>query len=182
MWLMECAPIDQVPVCGKLVNYYHVVLPESFNGFVEPSRNSMTRYCLNNVSEIRAVARMFHQPIINMAAPLIRNCNVPFSVLLGAIVICIIYNLKRNNIDDIVANSVINTSVNVLMEQVHHNSDMVKMSLACDYLGKVIIAWVSYVSDVELLLRTLLDLRTSDYPLLSTSAAKTLLQTGCAMI
>lgn len=253
------------------------MLPETFPGFVEPSRNSMARYCLNSVKEIRQASRMLLQGIVermtndmrqcllnkwkerfcintniqlftntNISAIssihpsavhtlhslqktqslnlrknhnssmqqrqmtptvmssnvnnsltlssytsghsppppsliLSRNGRVPLSVLLGAIVICIIHSLKHNIVEDVVASSVMNTLIQVLMETVHHNSDMVKMSLACDYLAKVIVSWFSYVYDVTHLLKILLDLRNCDYPLLKSSASKALLQSGVAI-
>ncbi|ETO17615.1 hypothetical protein RFI_19705, partial [Reticulomyxa filosa] len=46
-----------------------------------------------------------------------RHGRVPLSVLLGAVVICIIHGLQKNNIEDIVATSVINTLICVLKEQ-----------------------------------------------------------------
>merc|ERR1712048_711381 len=84
-------------------------------------------------------------------------------------------------VSDIVAISVINTLISVLMEKVHTNSDMIKISLSCDYLGKVIISWFKYVDDVEYLLKTLLDLRNCDHFLLKKSASSALLQCGVAV-
>jgi len=67
------------------------------------------------------------------------------------------------------------------MEKVHTNSDMIKISLSCDYLGKVIISSFKYVDDVEYLLKTLLDLRNCDHFLLKKSASSALLQCGVAV-
>lgn len=63
-WLLQCAPNHKLPVCSQLVTYHHVQLPEHLDGFVEPSRNSMARYCLNSVSEIRSSARMLLHGIV----------------------------------------------------------------------------------------------------------------------
>merc|ERR1712228_411788 len=211
MWLLQCAPTNKLPVCSRLATFYHVMLPESINGFVAPSRNSMARYCLNSVSEIRSASRMLLHGIVqrmtdNMRSSLIskwkkRFCSnnksnianmskIPLDLLLGAIVICIIHSLPKQKqkqkqqqciVSDIVAISVINTLISVLMEKVHTNSDMIKISLSCDYLGKVIIAWFKYVDDVEYLLKTLLDLRNCDHFLLKQSTSSALLQCGVAV-
>merc|ERR1719461_1340402 len=90
------------------------MLPEAVNGFVAPSRNSMARYCLNSVTEIRSASRMLLHGIVqrmtdNMRSSLIskwkkRFCGnnksnianmskIPLDVLLGAIVICIIHSI-----------------------------------------------------------------------------------------
>ena len=237
-WLLQCAPNHKLPACSQLVTYYHVQLPLSFRGFVEPSRNSMARYCLNSVSEIRQSSRMLLHGIVQrmtdpMRLSLIkkwkkrfcvgsqsvsaeepkqppqategddeqqqqqqqqtmsmssqqssmkgRNGRIPLSVLLGGIVICIIHSLLKNVVDDVVAESVINTLIAVLMERVNNNSDMIKISLSCDYLGKVIISWFRFVDDVEYLLKTLLDLRTCDHLILKKSASTALLQCGIAV-
>ena len=63
-WLLHSAPTNKLPACSKLITYYGSELPESFNGFVEPSRNSMARYCLNSVSEIRDSSRMLLHGIV----------------------------------------------------------------------------------------------------------------------
>merc|ERR1719361_2171056 len=94
------------------------MLPDAVNGFVAPSRNSMARYCLNSVSEIRSASRMLLHGIVqrmtdNMRSSLIskwkkRFCSnnksnianmskIPLDVLLGAIVICIIHSLMAQN-------------------------------------------------------------------------------------
>ena len=63
--LLQCTPMElPVALQLQLVTFYHASLPESFDGFVEPSRNSMARYCLNSVSEIRKAARMLLTSII----------------------------------------------------------------------------------------------------------------------
>ena len=58
---------------------------------------------------------------------------------------------------------------------------MIKISVACDYLGKVIVSWFRFVDDVEFLLKTLLDLRTCDLLILNKSASSALLQCGIAV-
>eukprot|EP01083_Nonionella_stella_P039885 108475_1 len=197
MWLLGCVGSGELPICSQLVTFYHCELAESLCGFVEPSRNSMARYCLNSVSEIRGASRMLLHGIVQRMSDqqrlsLIfkwksRFCNnkihssIPLSVLLGAIVICIIHSLRRQSIDDAVCQSVVSTLMKVLMEKVHTNSDMIKISLAADYLGKVIICWFKYVDDVEYLLSLLLDLRNCDHALLKKSASTCLLQCGVAV-
>ena len=58
---------------------------------------------------------------------------------------------------------------------------MIKISVSCDYLGKVIVSWFRFVDDVEFLLKTLLDLRTCDLVILNKSASSALLQCGIAV-
>ncbi|ETO25413.1 hypothetical protein RFI_11724 [Reticulomyxa filosa] len=58
---------------------------------------------------------------------------------------------------------------------------MVKQSLACDYLGKVISSWYAFIPDIDEVLGLLLDLKVSEFQLLSKSATKALFQAGSAI-
>ncbi|ETO25412.1 nucleolin [Reticulomyxa filosa] len=64
MWLMQCVPQDKLAVCSSLISYYHLELPDQLHGFVEPSRNTMARYCLNSITEVRSAGRMLLQGIV----------------------------------------------------------------------------------------------------------------------
>ena len=286
-WLLQCAPME-LPVASQLplVTFYHVSLPESFDGFIEQSRNSMARYCLNSVSELikKCKSRFYgNRSVRNSGTPTgsaprnVTNPNgashrrppkqykdmlattgrllppnrktnknspktktsgpsspylhlndggggvdsdtthresinssgkVPLSVLPainaqaakgGAIRYgSALHNANSGKDGNNGSNSDNNNSDNsngfnrqesgfvkidyiVASSVIYRSSDIIKMSLACDYLAEIIQAWFVFVNDIESLLKTLLDLKNFDYPLLSLSASNTLLRAGCAM-
>jgi len=109
------------------------------------------------------------------------------SILLGAVVICMIEDANKSHSSHIsvqvpppVIRTVVETIAAVFKNKCSNMTDVIKTTFACDYLGKVLHAWMSHIDNFDQILWMLLDMSTSQWEMLKESAIRTLLQAGKA--